>query len=112
MDESPEKVAVYRGKRAALEGRAMFVNINTDEASPAAAYLTLKNDPIAQKDRIAAAVKAGFMVRTRADADTWAAQAQRRPPAHGRPDQRRAVRLDPTTSGPTRAFPAAATACG
>jgi hypothetical protein len=71
LDESPEKVAIYRGKRASLEGRAMFVN--TDEASPAAAYLTL-NDPIAQKDRIAAAVKAGFMVRTRADADTWAAR--------------------------------------
>lgn len=71
LDESPAKVAIYRGKRASLEGRAMFVN--TDEASPAAAYLTL-NDPVAQKDRIAAAVKAGFMVRTRADADTWAAR--------------------------------------
>lgn len=71
LDESPAKVAIYRGQRASLEGRAMFVN--TDEASPAAAYLTL-NDPIAQKDRIAAAVKAGFMVRTRADADTWAAR--------------------------------------
>lgn len=72
LDENPAKVAIYRGKRASLEGRAMFVN--TDEASPAAAYLTL-NDPVAQKDRIAAAVKAGFIVRTRADADTWAARA-------------------------------------
>jgi len=71
LDESPEKVALYRGARRSLEGRAMFVN--TDEASPAAAYLTL-NDPIAQKDRIAAAVKAGFIVRTRADADTQAAR--------------------------------------
>ncbi|OYX04016.1 MAG: hypothetical protein B7Z12_08060 [Caulobacter vibrioides] len=71
LDEGPEKVAIYRGQRASLEGRAMFVN--TDEASPAAAYLTL-NDPIAQKDRIAAAVKAGFIVRTRADADTRAAR--------------------------------------
>jgi hypothetical protein len=71
LDEGPAKVAIYRGKRASLEGRAMFVN--TDEASPAAAYLTL-NDPIAQKDRIAAAVKAGFIVRTRADADTQAAR--------------------------------------
>ena len=72
LDENPAKVALYRGARASLEGRAMFVN--TDEASPAAAYLTL-NDPVAQKDRIAAAVKAGFIVRTRADADTWAARA-------------------------------------
>ncbi|MFZ0270083.1 phosphatidylinositol-specific phospholipase C1-like protein, partial [Caulobacter sp.] len=71
LDETPEKVAVYRGARRSLEGRAMFVN--TDEASPAAAYLTL-NDPIAQRDRIAAAVKAGFIVRTRADAETWAAR--------------------------------------
>ena len=71
LDEGPQKVAIYRGKRASLEGRAMFVN--TDEASPAAAYLTL-NDPVDEKDRIAAAVKAGFIVRTRADADTQAAR--------------------------------------
>lgn len=67
LDESPAKVAIYRGARRSLEGRAMFVN--TDEASPAAAYLTL-NDPIRQQGRIQAAVKAGFMVRTRADAET------------------------------------------
>ncbi|WP_269713814.1 Ca2+-dependent phosphoinositide-specific phospholipase C [Caulobacter sp. NIBR2454] len=72
LDESTEKVAVYRGARRSLEGRAMFVN--TDEASPAAAYLTL-NDPIAEQARIQAAVKAGFVVRTRADADTWEARA-------------------------------------
>jgi membrane-associated phospholipid phosphatase len=71
LDESTVKVALYRGARRSLEGRAMFVN--TDEQSPAAAYLTL-NDPIAQKDRITAAVRAGFIVRTRADADTWAAR--------------------------------------
>lgn len=67
LDETPEKVALYRGPRRSLEGRAMFVN--TDEASPAAAYLTL-NDPIAESTRIRAAVEAGFIVRTRADADT------------------------------------------
>lgn len=72
LDEGPEKVAVYRGARRSLEGRAMFVN--TDEASPAAAYLTL-NDPVAEHARIQAAVKAGFVVRTRADADTWEARA-------------------------------------
>jgi membrane-associated phospholipid phosphatase len=71
LDESPEKVAMYRGARKSLEGRAMFVN--TDEASPAAAYLTL-NDPVGQHERIAAAVRAGFIVRTRADADTWQAR--------------------------------------
>ena len=68
MDESPEVVAVYRGARKTLEGRMMFVNIG--EASPAAGYITL-NDPLKQAARIKAAVKAGLIVRTRADADTW-----------------------------------------
>ena len=67
LDEGPEKVAAYRGARRSLEGRVFFVN--TDETSPAAAYLTL-NDPVADQARIQAAVRAGFIVRTRADADT------------------------------------------
>jgi len=71
MDESPEVVAVYRGARKSLEGRMMFVNI--DEASPAAGYITL-NEPIKEHARIQAAVKAGLIVRTRADADTWEAR--------------------------------------
>ena len=71
MDEDPATVAVYRGARKSLEGRMMFVN--TDESSPAAGYITL-NEPIAQHARIQAAVKAGLIVRTRADADTWEAR--------------------------------------
>ncbi len=71
MDESPDVVAVYRGARKSLEGRAMFVNI--EEGSPAAGYITL-NEPIKENARIQAAVKAGFIVRTRADADTWEAR--------------------------------------
>ncbi|MHA6768921.1 phosphatidylinositol-specific phospholipase C1-like protein [Sphingobium ummariense] len=67
LDESPAKVAVYRGKRRSLEGRVFF--INTDEDSPAAAYLTL-NDPVADAERIRRDVAAGFIVRTRADANT------------------------------------------
>lgn len=67
LDAPPEQVAVYRGQRRSLEGRAMFVNI--DETSPAAGYITL-NEPQEQAPRIAAAVKAGIIVRTRADADT------------------------------------------
>jgi hypothetical protein len=67
LDESPAKVAAYRGPRRSLEGRVFFVN--TDEDSPAAAYLTL-NDPIAEGARIARDVAAGYLVRTRADADT------------------------------------------
>jgi hypothetical protein len=72
LDEGPEKVAAYAAGRPSLEGRAMFVN--TDEASPAAAYLTL-NDPVAEQARIRAAVRQGFIVRTRADADTKEARA-------------------------------------
>lgn len=72
LDEGPEKVAAYRGNRRSLEGRVFFVN--TDEASPAAAYLTL-NDPVAERDRIQAAVRAGFIVRTRADANTVEARS-------------------------------------
>jgi hypothetical protein len=72
MDEPPAKVAVYRGARRSLEGRVFF--INTDEASPAAAYLTL-NDPIREGDRIRRDVAAGYLVRTRADANTREARA-------------------------------------
>jgi len=67
LDEGLETVAVYRGQRKSLEGRVFF--INTDEASPAAAYLTL-NDPLAEGERIRRAVAAGFIVRTRADSGT------------------------------------------
>lgn len=67
MDEDEPKLAVYRGARRSLEGRVLF--INTHEASPASAYITL-NEPIAQAARIRADVAAGLMVRTRADADT------------------------------------------
>lgn len=72
LDETPAKVAIYRGARRSLEGRVFF--INTDEASPAAAYLTL-NDPIADGARIRRDVAAGFLVRTRADANTREARA-------------------------------------
>lgn len=72
LDEDARKVALYRGARRSLEGRAMFVN--TGEDSPAAAYLTL-NDPITDRERIARAVAAGYLVRTRADADTREARA-------------------------------------
>jgi hypothetical protein len=66
LDEEPPHIAAYRGKRASLEGRVMFVN--TDEASPAAGYITLNEQ--SDSPRIMADVKAGYLVRTRADADT------------------------------------------
>ncbi|MFS2109938.1 phosphatidylinositol-specific phospholipase C1-like protein [Sphingomonas sp. Sphisp140] len=72
LDETPAKVALYRGARKSLEGRVFFVN--TDEASPAAAYMTI-NEPVRDAGRIASAVKANFLVRTRADANTREARA-------------------------------------
>ena len=39
VDEEPPQIAAYRAGRRSLEGRLMFVN--TDEASPASAYITL-----------------------------------------------------------------------
>lgn len=72
LDCPPDQVARYRGARKVLEGRAAFVNI--DETSPAAGYITL-NEPKEQSARIVAAVKAGLIVRTRADADTREARA-------------------------------------
>jgi len=67
LEDTPEKVRLYQGARKSLEGRAMFVV--ADEASPTAAFISL---PDPQKDgrRIARAVKAGFMVMTRADLET------------------------------------------
>lgn len=67
LDESPEKVDLYRAGRRSLEGRRMFVNALPGDAD--AAYMTL-NDPIGQAAEIRRALAAGVMVRTRADADT------------------------------------------
>jgi len=67
LDEGPEKVAAYRGHRRSLEGRVMFTSVRED--SPLASILVI-NDPVAEHARIAKAVAAGFLVRTRADADT------------------------------------------
>jgi len=67
LDDSAAKVDAYRGTRADLEGRAMFVA--TDGASPVAGFLSLP-DPVKDGSHIAAAIHDGFMVITRADADT------------------------------------------
>jgi hypothetical protein len=66
LDEEPPHIAAYRGRRRSLEGRMLFVN--TDENSPAAGYITLNE--AADAPRITKDVKAGLIVRTRADADT------------------------------------------
>lgn len=72
LDERPEKVRTYMDGHSSLEGLPMFVN-SVDERADHAAYFTI-NSPIRDQERIRAAVKAGFMVRTRADANTTEAR--------------------------------------
>jgi hypothetical protein len=67
LDEDEPKISLYRGGRKTLEGRTMF--INAPEDAPDAAYLTL-NEALTDTAHITRDVKAGFLVRTRADADT------------------------------------------
>lgn len=66
------KIAAYQGSAKNLEGRAMFVTAPED--SPLAAILAI-DDPVKDGARIAAAVKAGFIVITRADDGTVEARA-------------------------------------
>jgi hypothetical protein len=54
-------------KSETLAGRLLFASVSADH--PAAAWMK-RNDPISQFDEIQKLVKLGFMVRTRADADT------------------------------------------
>ncbi len=76
LDEEGVKIATYRGARKSLEGRMMFVNAGPagEDARPYAAYMTL-NEALTDTAHITAMVKAGFFVRTRADADTVEARA-------------------------------------
>jgi hypothetical protein len=58
---------LYLEGHEALRGRTMFVSVAPEH--PAAAWMK-RNDPIADFDGIRSLVRAGFLVRTRADADT------------------------------------------
>jgi Phosphoinositide phospholipase C, Ca2+-dependent len=73
LDEPPAKVITYMRGKASLEGLPMFVNSIGDD-QPHAAYFTI-NHPVRQFDHIAAAVAAGFIVRTRADSEPAEAKA-------------------------------------
>ena len=63
---------IHRGAPA-LKGRVMFVTADGPEA-PEAAWFKV-NDPIKDFDRIQRLVRDGFLVRTRADADTRQSRA-------------------------------------
>jgi hypothetical protein len=72
LDEGPEKVKVYMRGHASLEGLPIFVNSISEDADHAA-YFTL-NNPREDFARIQKDVKAGFIVRTRADDSTTEAR--------------------------------------
>jgi len=72
LDEAPEVVTTYMRGKSSLEGLALFVNTIDPEADHAA-YFTI-NEPRADGERIADMVSSGFLVRTRADADTMEAR--------------------------------------
>ena len=72
LDTGADHVTTYLRDTPSLEGRPMFVNSLSEDADHAA-YFTM-NDPLADGEMITARVAAGFLVRTRADANTQEAR--------------------------------------
>ena len=72
LDDSAAKKQAYLASPAGAAGHAMFVDVQED--SPHAA-IRIVNDPVAQFDYIQQLVRQGFVVRTRADADTLEARS-------------------------------------
>jgi hypothetical protein len=72
LDDKGRKRDAYRAQVPDLSDRSIFVDV--PETDPDAA-ITVVNDPIGQADRIRSLVEAGFIVRTRADADTVQARS-------------------------------------
>jgi Phosphoinositide phospholipase C, Ca2+-dependent len=67
LDNEGDLCDLYLVDHEALRGRAMFVSVPPDH--PAAAWMK-RNEPVRQFEEIQRLVKEGFLVRTRADADT------------------------------------------
>jgi hypothetical protein len=76
LDNGSHLRNAYLKGHPSLRGRLLFVSV--DENDPAAAFFKL-NDPVGGFDQIQRLVKAGFLVRTRADSDT--VQARKNDPA-------------------------------
>lgn len=67
LDEKGEKITAYTQGHPGLKGRVLFAN--AQPGTPEAAILIL-NEPEKDQERIREMVKKGYIVRTRADADT------------------------------------------
>jgi hypothetical protein len=72
MDNGDPKRALYRAGRPSLEGRVLFTNAVPGDAD--AAFVKL-NDPLPDPSLITDVVRDGYLVRTRADADTHQARS-------------------------------------
>jgi hypothetical protein len=72
LDDHGAKRDAYRAQLPSLDDRMVFVDV--PEADPDAAIMVV-NDPVHDAARIRALVGAGFIVRTRADADTVQARS-------------------------------------
>jgi hypothetical protein len=67
LDESPAKIKMYVDGHPALRKRLLFVNASP--GMPEAAILIM-NEPVKDMERIKERVAKGYIIRTRADADT------------------------------------------
>lgn len=67
LDERGEKMEAYIEGHSSLKGRVMFAR--AEPGTPESAFLII-NDPKASFEEIQNLVKSGYMIRTRADADT------------------------------------------
>ena len=72
LDNENHTRDLYLKDHPNLQGRLMFATV--DEGHPAAAWFKI-NDPIRDFDRIRSLVRKGYLVRTRADANTVNARA-------------------------------------
>ena len=71
LDETGEKLEIYKSGHPSLQGRVMFVN--EKEGAPEAAFMIM-NDPKKDSGYIQQLVKKGYLIRTRADANTLEAR--------------------------------------
>lgn len=67
LDETGDKQAAYLAAHASMKKQLLFVN--AAPGTPQAAIMII-NDPVKDFGRIRALVQKGYMIRTRADADT------------------------------------------
>ena len=67
LDANQEKIDIYKDSHPSLQGRILFVDAK--EGQPEAAFRII-NDPLENRQYIQDLVLKGYLVRTRADADT------------------------------------------